>query len=118
MIADPAGRAAGRGRVTDTGSGSAAADFRDQHDLAVGVERRLLGVLVDFAVDRDRHPLVDLVPEPGKAAVELGDHAAHRVRLDLELGLPPVNRRAAMPARTTRGIGAQPDPLSRIAGRG
>src|ERR1051326_209176 len=68
---------------------SAAADLRDQHDLAVGVERRLISVLENLAVDRDRHPLVDLMAEPGEAPVELGDHAAHRIGLDLNLGLPP-----------------------------
>src|SRR5437764_14474317 len=65
-----------------------AADLRDQHDLAVGLERRLVGVLEDLAVDRDRHPLVDLVAKAGEAPVELGDHAAHRIGLDLDLGLP------------------------------
>src|SRR5205823_11266129 len=32
---------------------STAADLRDQHDLAVGLERGLVGVLKDLAVDRD-----------------------------------------------------------------
>src|SRR5438105_8869677 len=67
---------------------STAADLRDQHDLAVGLERGLVGVLKDLAVDRDRHPLVDLMAKSGEAPVELGDHAAHRIGLDLDLGLP------------------------------
>src|SRR5438270_1938019 len=67
---------------------STAADLRDQHDLAVGFERGLVGVLKDLAVDRDRHPLVDLMAKAGEAPVELGDHAAHRIGLDLHLGLP------------------------------
>ena len=41
---------------------SAAADFGDQVDFAVGVERGEVGVLVDLAVDRHRHAFVDLVP--------------------------------------------------------
>src|SRR6266566_679010 len=67
---------------------SAAADLRDQHDLAVGVELGLVGVLEDLAVDRHRHALVDLMAEAGKATLQLGDQPAHRVRLDVELGLP------------------------------
>src|SRR5439155_26338550 len=47
-----------------------------------------VGVMEDLAVDRHRHALVDLMAEPRKAALELGDQAAHRVRLDVELGLP------------------------------
>src|SRR5579872_4269138 len=67
---------------------SAAADLRDQHDLAAGVERLEVGVLKDLAVDRHRHRLVDLPAEPGKAALEFGNHAAHGVGFDLDLALP------------------------------
>src|SRR3984893_13439882 len=65
---------------------SAAADFGDQVDFAVGVERDEVGVLEDLAVDRHRHAFVDLAAETGKAAVELQYHAAEIVRLHLELG--------------------------------
>src|SRR5438067_331913 len=75
-------------RQTGVRGESTAADLRDQHDLAVGLERGLVGVLKDLAVDRDRHPLVDLMAKAGEAPVELGDHAAHRIGLDLDLGLP------------------------------
>src|SRR5579872_2329293 len=65
---------------------SAAADLGDQHDLAVGLQRREIGVLEYLAVYRDGHALVDLRPKAGIAPVELGDEAAHRVRLDIEFG--------------------------------
>jgi hypothetical protein len=42
----------------------------DQGDFTVGVELGEIGVLVGFAVDRDRHALVDLAGKAGKAAVE------------------------------------------------
>src|SRR5215813_5285763 len=45
---------------------SAAADFRDQVDLAVGAQRREVGVLEDLAVDRHRHTLLDLPAEAGE----------------------------------------------------
>src|ERR1700730_15807140 len=67
---------------------SAAADLGDQVDLAFGVERGEIGVLEDFAVDRHRHALLDLAAEAGEAAVELQNHPAEIVGLDLELGLP------------------------------
>ena len=66
---------------------SAAADLWDQVDLAVGLERGQIGVLVDLAVDRHRHALLDLMAEAGIAAIELKDEAAEIVRLDVELGL-------------------------------
>src|ERR1051326_8974494 len=66
---------------------STAADLRDQHNLAVGVEWRLIGVLEDLAVDRDRHPRVDLMPEPGEAPVRLRDHAAHRIGHQIDEGM-------------------------------
>src|ERR1051326_4862466 len=66
----------------------AAADLRDLHTLAVRVELLLIGLLKNLAVNRDRHPLVDLMAEPGEAPVEFGDHATHRIGLDLDLGLP------------------------------
>src|SRR5580704_1710997 len=65
---------------------SAAADFGNQVDFAVGIERGEVGVLKDFAVDRDCHALLDLSPEAGEASVELKDHPAEIVRLHLELG--------------------------------
>src|SRR5215831_4565596 len=65
---------------------SAAADLRYQADFAVGAKRLQIGVLVDRAVDRDRHAVLDLAAEPGETAVELEDQPAHRRRLDLELG--------------------------------
>src|SRR2546429_3255652 len=96
---------------------STAADLRDQHDLAVGLERRLVGVLEDLAVDRDRHPLIDLMAKSGEAPVELGDHAAHRIGLDLDLGLPAgeaAGRRAGddnpWPQPITGARNARPDP--------
>src|SRR5437763_3932123 len=69
-------------------AGSAAADFGDQVDFALGVERGEIGVLEDFAVDRHRHALLDLAAETGVATVELQHHAAEIIRLHLELGLP------------------------------
>src|ERR1700722_10245671 len=62
-------------------AGSTAADFGDQVDFAVGVERDEVGVLEDLAVDRHRHAFVDLAAETGKAGGR-----AEIVRLHLELG--------------------------------
>jgi hypothetical protein len=45
-----------------------------------------IGVLVNFAVDRQRHAFVDLVPEARETAIELEDQTADSVRLDFELG--------------------------------
>src|SRR5436190_14737704 len=67
---------------------SAAADLRDQHDLTVRAELRLVGVLEDLAIDRHRHAFIDLMPQAGEAPLELGDHPAHRVGIDIDLGLP------------------------------
>src|SRR5690242_17483651 len=63
---------------------SSPGDLRDQPDLAPGLQWRVIGVLIDLAVDGDRHRFLDLVPEPGEAAVELEDEAAEIVRLDVE----------------------------------
>src|SRR5205823_14392175 len=71
----------------ELGGRSAAADLGDQHDLAVGVKPRLIGILEDLAVDRDGHALVDLMAKAGKTPVELSDHPAHRIGLDLDFGL-------------------------------
>src|SRR6516225_2100921 len=65
---------------------SAAADLRDQIDLAIGFERGEVGVLENLAVDRYRHALVDLAAKTRKPAVELQNHPAESVRLHLELG--------------------------------
>jgi hypothetical protein len=46
-------------------AGSAAADFGDQVDLALGFQRNEVGVLEDFAVDRHRHAFLDLAAEAG-----------------------------------------------------
>jgi hypothetical protein len=69
-------------------SRSAPADFGDEVDFAVGVERGEVGVLVDLAVDCQSHAFVDLMPQAGEAAVELEDQRADIVRLDLELRHP------------------------------
>src|SRR5204863_75484 len=76
----------GRARPRKLSPSSAAADFGNQVDFALGVERGEIGVLEDLAVDRDRHALVDLAAEAGEAAVELKNHPAEIVRLHLELG--------------------------------
>jgi hypothetical protein len=44
---------------------SAAADLKDQVDLALGFQRNEVGVLEDFAVDRHRHAFLDLAAEAG-----------------------------------------------------
>jgi hypothetical protein len=75
---------------------SPAADFGDEVDLIVGVERGEVGVLEDLAVDGHRHAFLDLTAEAGKAAVELQDHPAENVRLHLELSLS-----ASKPARSS-----------------
>lgn len=67
---------------------STAADLGDQVNLAIGVERRQIGVLVDLAVDRHGHPLLDLMAEAGIAALKLDDEAAEIGRLNIELGQP------------------------------
>jgi hypothetical protein len=67
---------------------SAAADFGDQIDFAVGVERDEVGVLEDLTVDRHRHAFVDLAAETGKAAVERKLFASTSSSVT-----PPVNRR-------------------------
>jgi hypothetical protein len=64
----------------------ATTDLGDQDDLALGLKRGEIGVLIDLTVDRQRHALVDLVPQVGKAAIELEDQAADNVRL--EFGQP------------------------------
>src|SRR6266481_3783865 len=69
-------------------AGSAAADLGDQVDLALGLERGEVCVLEDLAVDRRRHPFLDLAAEAGEAAVELQNHAAEIVRFHLDLGQP------------------------------
>jgi hypothetical protein len=51
--------------------GSAAADFGDQVDFTVGLERDEISVLKDLAIDHHRHALLNLAPETGVAAVEL-----------------------------------------------
>src|SRR5579859_2550899 len=68
------------------GGRSAAADLGDQEDLAGGGEGCEEGVLVDLAVDGDGHLPLDVLAEPGVAAVELTDRLAHRAGVDLELG--------------------------------
>src|ERR1700730_17212509 len=75
-----------RARPRNLSPGSAAADFGDQIDFAVGIERDEVGVLEDLTVDRHRHALVDLAAETGEAAIEFQDHPAEIVRLHLELG--------------------------------
>src|SRR6266581_3474654 len=67
---------------------SAAADLGDQVDLALGFERGEVGVLEDLAVNRRRHPFLDLTAEAGEAAVELQDQPAEIVRLHFDLGQP------------------------------
>src|SRR5436190_14604841 len=62
--------------VLASAAGSAAADFGDQVDLALGFQRDEVGVLEDFAVDRHRHTPLDLAAEAGVPAVEL----EHRYR--------------------------------------
>src|SRR5215472_6432389 len=76
---------------------SPARDPRDQVDLAAVAERRVVGVLVDHAIDRDRHAVLDLAAEAGEALVELEHEAAEGLSLHLELGLAarePAHRRA------------------------
>jgi hypothetical protein len=67
---------------------SAAVDFGDQVDLALGVERGGTGVLEDFAVDRHRHALLDLAAEAGEPPIELQNHPAEIVSLHLDFGQP------------------------------
>src|SRR6516162_9279054 len=67
---------------------SAAADLRDQIDLAVGAQRGEVGVLKDLAVNRHRHALLDLAAETREPAVELEHHPAESVCLHLQLGQP------------------------------
>ena len=50
---------------------SAAANFRDQVNFAVGIERDEVGVLENPAVDCHRHALVDLAPETAEAAIKI-----------------------------------------------
>jgi hypothetical protein len=42
--------------------------------------------LGDLAVDRHRHALLDLAPEARETPVELQNHPAESVRLDIALG--------------------------------
>src|SRR5580658_8226251 len=81
-------RCAGRPMSASVQPASPAADFGDEKNLAVGGQLFEIGVLIDLAVDRHRHPLVDLLPEAGIAPIELKDQAPHVVRLDIELALP------------------------------
>src|ERR1700739_1488176 len=66
--------------------GSAAADLRDQIDLAVWLERGEIGILKDFAMDRDRPRLFDLAPQAGIGAVELKNQTPKSISLNIELG--------------------------------
>jgi hypothetical protein len=88
-------------------AGSAAADFGDQVDFAVGVERREVGVLEDLAVDYQSDAFVDLMPQAGEAAVELEDQTADIVRIDLELG-QPAGLTAGRSSRSRRCRGSAP----------
>lgn len=65
----------------------AATDFRDQDDLALGLELGQVGVLEDLAVDRRRHAFFDLAAKAWKSSIEFQNHPAEGVRLHLELGL-------------------------------
>jgi hypothetical protein len=95
----------GRGaKLTPT---SAAADFGDQVDFAVGVERCEVGVMVDLAVDCQSHAFVDLMPQAGEAAVELEDQTADIVRIYLELG-QPAGLTAGRSSRSRRCRGSAP----------
>src|SRR6516225_2141212 len=82
----PVPASASGGRCKLFSRGSAAADFGDQINLALGLELSQIGVLKDLAVDRRGYALVDLAAEAGEAAVELQNHSAEGVRLHLELG--------------------------------
>jgi hypothetical protein len=89
--------------IRSEAASSAAADLGDQDDLALGLERGEIGVLIDLTVDRYRHAFVDLVTEAWEAAVELEDQAADRVRLDLEFGQPAAERaRCLIAGRSSR----------------
>jgi hypothetical protein len=68
-----------------------------------------------------------LVAETGEALIELGDHAAHRVGLDIELGLPAGKSagsdpghhdvRHVMPTSSLRGAERRSNPLPMSLGR-
>src|SRR5271166_991531 len=62
-------------------------DLRNQHDLAIRPQLRPIRVLEDLAVDRHRHPLLHLLPQPGKALVQLQHQAPKGRRRQLELRL-------------------------------
>src|SRR3546814_19677437 len=56
-------------------------------DLAVPGDRLQQRVLADDPVDRDRHALLDLIAQAGKAAVEFAHEPDDGIRLHLEFGL-------------------------------
>ena len=61
------------------------ADLRDQVDLAIRPDRGEPRVLVNLAVDRERHAAVNEIAQPREADVERVDQVAHRSGLDLKL---------------------------------
>src|SRR5580692_7190329 len=74
-----------------------AADLWNQHDLTVRIQRRRIGVLIDLAIDGDRHAVLDLLAKAGKALLQFHDEPAEIGRRHLKLRLAagePLARRA------------------------
>ena len=69
---------------------SAAADFGDEDDFAVGAQGHEIGVLGDHTVDRQRHAFVDLMAL-ARGGVELENQPANGIRFSVT---PALNRRA------------------------
>ena len=77
---------------------SASTDLGDQENLALGRQLQPIGVLMNFAVDRHRHRLLDMLPKARKPGIEFADQATETGGLHLELGLL-ANQMAAARAR-------------------
>src|SRR5690348_9433065 len=77
-------------------AGSAAFELGDEEDFAALADRLVIGDVVDFAVDRDGGFLLQMLAEPGVAAIHLLDHVAQGLGFDLEFP-----RAAGVPAAET-----------------
>src|SRR5690606_34780250 len=79
------GRRTGSSRNFHRTADLATRDLRYQMDFAAGGDRLHQRVLTDHPVYGDRHALLDLLAEAGKAAVEFANQPAHGIGRHLHL---------------------------------